>query len=251
MKEKIKKFALELGVDDIGFANVRDYKSPSSPPVKDLFENGKSLIVLAFQELDNCDSESKQLMFAGRTAQGEFSKSCSYRLARFLQKEFKAKVLFIPFSTPFDLSKGPVGDISLRHAAVAAGLGNFGRHNLVIHPTMGSRVFFTALLTDLEMESDPPIREKICLDCDVCVANCPAQALEQEGKTDVLRCIKHSQPYGVMSNIQFWHKFIDSTPEEQKELFKSLDYRYLYQANSLGMQYYCFNCLKSCPIGRD
>jgi len=61
----------------------------------------------------------------------------------FLGKEFKAKAMTVPPSYPLQMSyetKGTLGDVSLRHAAIAAGLGNFGRHNLVIHPKIGTRV---------------------------------------------------------------------------------------------------------------
>jgi hypothetical protein len=39
-------------------------------------------------------------------------------------------------------------------------------------------------------------------------------------------------------------------PEEQKQLFLDEKYRRIKQAHALGMQYYCFNCLKSCPVGQ-
>jgi epoxyqueuosine reductase QueG len=34
IKEKIKSYAEEMGVDDIGFASVENYKSPNSIPIK-------------------------------------------------------------------------------------------------------------------------------------------------------------------------------------------------------------------------
>lgn len=40
--------------------------------------------------------------------------------------------------------------------AVAAGLGNFGIHNLVLHPEMGSKMVFTAITTDLDIRDDTP-----------------------------------------------------------------------------------------------
>jgi epoxyqueuosine reductase QueG len=102
----------------------------------------------------------------------EFVRSSNYKLARFLDREFQAKAMTVPPSYPLHMSyetKGTVGDVSLRHAAVAAGLGNFGRNNLVIHPKMGSRVVFSAVITDLELPSDPAVTEKLCTDCMACV----------------------------------------------------------------------------------
>jgi epoxyqueuosine reductase QueG len=52
------------------------------------------------------------------------------------------------FTTP---QKIGVGEVSLRHAAISAGLGAFGQHNLVAHPKFGTRVIFAAVLTKLEI----------------------------------------------------------------------------------------------------
>jgi len=253
MKEKIKKFAMDLEIDDVGIANVKDYKSPKSPDIQTILPGAKSLVVLAYKELSNCESENMQIAMGGRLDEIEFARSCNYRLARFVDREFKAKAMTTPPSYPLYMSyetKGTIADVSLRHAAVAAGLGNFGRHNLVIHPKMGSRVVFTAVLTDLDLPSDPVITEKLCTDCNVCVENCPAKALDEEGKTDDLKCLRNSQPYGIGSAIRFWTKFAESTIEEQKKMVKDVNFWRLYQAGFIGFQYFCFNCITSCPIGQ-
>ena len=41
----------EVGVDDIGFASINNYKSPNTPPIKDIYPKAKTIIVLAFQKL--------------------------------------------------------------------------------------------------------------------------------------------------------------------------------------------------------
>ncbi len=253
MKTKIKEFGLSLGIDDVGIAAVRDYKSPRSPDLQTIFPGAKSFIVLAYKEPSNCESENMQIAMAGRLDIMEFSRSSNYRMARFLEKEFKAKAMTVPPSYPLYMSyetRGTVGDFSLRHAAVAAGLGNFGRHNLVIHPRMGTRVVFTAVMTNLELPSDPPVTEKLCTDCDICVGQCPAHALDEAGKTDDMKCLKNSQPYGIGSVIRFWTKFTESTPEEQKKMVRDVNFWRLYQAGFIGFQYFCFNCMKSCPVGQ-
>jgi len=253
MKQKIKEFVLSLGIDDVGIASVKDYKSPKSPDLQSIFPGAKSLVVLAYKELSNCESENMQIATGKRLDTLEFARSSNYRVARFLERECKAKAMTVPPSYPLHMSyetKGTVGDISLRHSAIAAGLGNFGRHNLVIHPTIGSRVVFTAVITNLELSSDPPVTEKLCTDCNVCVDHCPAHALDEEGKTDDMKCLRSSQPYGIGSAIRFWIKFAESPIEEQKKMVKDVNFWRLYQAGFIGFQYFCFNCIKSCPIGQ-
>jgi epoxyqueuosine reductase len=253
MKEKIKEFVLGMGVDDVGILAVKDYKSLKSPDLQSIFPGAKSLVILAYKSLSNLESENMQIAMGGRLDELEFARSCNYRMARFLEREFQAKAMTVPPSYPLYMSyetKGTVGDVSLRHAAVAAGLGSFGRHNLVIHPKMGTRVLFTAVIANLDLPSDPPASEKLCTDCNACVENCPAGALNEEGKTDEMKCLKNSQPYGIGSAIRFWTKFAESPAEEQKKMVKDVNFWRLYQAGFIGFQYFCFNCIKSCPVGQ-
>jgi len=136
-------------------------------------------------------------------------------------------------------------------AAVAAGLGAFGRHNLVIHPELGTRVIFSAVLTDLDLSSDEAVTEDFCVHCDACVAACPGDALAEEGHTDVMRCIRNSQPYGIGGAIRFWAEYGAASPDERKALLRDPRYWRLYQAGFIGFQYFCFRCLAACPVGRS
>jgi epoxyqueuosine reductase len=252
MKDEIENFAKEIGVDDIGFASVNNYKSPNTPSIKDIYPKAKTIIVLAFQQLDNFESNNEQIASVGNKLTTEFANSCTYKIARFIKQKFKAKVISIPVLTPVnrDTKTGlPYADVSLRHSAVAAGLGSFGRHNLVIHPILGTKVIFTAIITDLDIKPDTPVEENLCNDCNVCVNQCPVNALAREGKTDVMKCMVNSQPYGSIGNLEFWTKFAESTPEKQKNMVKDKKFKKIYDAMTLSTQYVCFNCIKKCPLG--
>lgn len=208
---------------------------------------------MALKEPSSCDSSNMQVAMSGRMDVMEFSRSCNYRMNRFLEREFDATAMATPISYPLEMSvetMGSIGDVSLRHAAIAAGLGSFGRHNLVIHPKLGTRAIFTAVLTDLEIPSDPRCTEDLCIHCDVCVEQCPAGALDEEGKTEVSKCLRNSQPYGIGSSIRFWSKFADAAPEEKKNMVKDVNFWRMYQAGFIGFQYFCWNCMKSCPVGK-
>jgi len=250
-KEKIRKYIMDLGVDDVGFAKVEDYNSPKSYAIETFLPGAKTIISLVFQELDTCESPSVTIAMNGRLDMNYFQRSCSYQINRFLKREFQAKVVDMPYASPMELHKDrmALGDFSQRHAAVAAGMGTIGRHNLVIHPRFGTRIGLTALITNLELEPDAKIDQDLCIHCDLCVKNCPGAALDEAGKTDIAKCIKNSQPYGLRTSVGFWQQFAGSSQEEQKKMFADEKYWRLQQANSIGMQYYCFNCLKCCPVG--
>lgn len=251
MEKEIRDFILGQGVDDVGFARAGDYHSPKSDEVVKFLPGAKAIVVLAFRVLSSCESPSWSAALNGYMDLGAFARSASYRTARFLESRYGAKVAGLPIAYPFEFrhDRRAVAEFSQRHAAVAAGLGTFGRHNLVVHPRFGTRVNFASIITDLELEPTPPSGEDFCLHCDLCVESCPGRALDEEGRTDVMKCMKNSQPYGLGADIGFWSEFAAGTPAEQQELLRSERYARLHQAAHLGNQYMCFNCMKSCPVG--
>ena len=89
-----------MGVDDVGIAAVTDYKSPRSPDLRSIFPEAKSLVVLAYKELPNCESENMQIATGGRLDILEFARSCNYKLSRFLDRELKVKAMTVPASYP-------------------------------------------------------------------------------------------------------------------------------------------------------
>ncbi|KAF0220286.1 MAG: 4Fe-4S ferredoxin iron-sulfur binding domain [Geobacteraceae bacterium] len=253
MKEIIRGLVQGWGVDDVGFASVCDYRSPNSPAIESLFPGARTMIVMAFQELAACESPSPQMAMNARLDLMEFSRSTCYRLARFVEGKLGSPAMTVPVAYPMDYStpeKIGVAEVSLRHAAVVAGLGTFGRHNLVVHPRFGTRVIFAAVLTKLDLAPDLPVRKSPCTDCGLCVSNCPAGALDKAGKTDVTKCLRNSQPYGMGGSIAFWSRFGAATSEEQKTMLRSPEYMSLYQSAFIGYQYFCFRCFAACPIGR-
>ncbi len=67
--------------------------------------------------------------------------------------------------------------------AVAAGLGQLGKHGSMISKEYGSNFRLAAVLTDLPMAVDEPVDvgvEDLCLTCRRCVIDCPPDALSNE-----------------------------------------------------------------------
>jgi epoxyqueuosine reductase QueG len=70
------------------------------------------------------------------------------------------------------------GMFSQRHAAVRAGLGEFGFNNVVVTPRYGPRIRFNSVITTAPLAPSPLLQAKTCLgaDCNICVDECPAGA---------------------------------------------------------------------------
>jgi len=66
------------------------------------------------------------------------------------------------------------------NTAVRAGLGVKGKNGLLINPEFGSWVFIGEIVTTLKLEPSPPAVIR-CIDCGICIKNCPTGALSKNG----------------------------------------------------------------------
>jgi len=93
------------------------------------------------------------------------------------------------------------GNLSYRHMAVDAGLGELGVNNLLLTPEHGPRVRMVALITDADLETGTPLEDKLCKPekCGfACVRACPAGALKEDGSgTDKPACLKYYLKLGT------------------------------------------------------
>lgn len=72
--------------------------------------------------------------------------------------------------------------------ALAAGLGEYGRHGMVITPEFGPRLRFGKIFTDMPLAHDRPISfgvNEFCEQCDRCAGACPARAIPHDGPVSV------------------------------------------------------------------
>ncbi|MDR0521021.1 MAG: tRNA epoxyqueuosine(34) reductase QueG [Planctomycetaceae bacterium] len=77
--------------------------------------------------------------------------------------------------------------------AADAGLGNFGKNTLIIHPKYGSKMFLSAFLSTERLEPVPlpPGPFDLCGDCRVCLDACPTGALVAPYVLDSRRCLSY------------------------------------------------------------
>lgn len=72
--------------------------------------------------------------------------------------------------------------------AIKAGLGEYGRHGMVITPEFGAGLRFGKIFTDLPLAHDRPHHfgvKEFCQGCDRCAQACPAQAIPHGGPVSV------------------------------------------------------------------
>jgi epoxyqueuosine reductase len=81
------------------------------------------------------------------------------------------------------------GPLVERDAAIRAGLGFRGKNTNLL-TSIGSFVFLGALLTDVELDFDSPVR-KDCGSCRLCIDACPTDALDEAYHLAAERCIAY------------------------------------------------------------
>ena len=82
---------------------------------------------------------------------------------------------------------GPMLD---RAAAARSGLGWFGKSTNILTPSHGSWVLLGQVITDLDLEPDPPL-QKTCGACVRCIDDCPTGAIVAPYVVDNERCISY------------------------------------------------------------
>ena len=76
--------------------------------------------------------------------------------------------------------------------AIDAGMGELGRHGLMITKELGSCLKLGTVTTDLSLTHDPPVDigvDEFCQDCKICAESCPSGAIPY-GKKKVVRGVE-------------------------------------------------------------
>lgn len=189
LKASIKEIAIKNGMDLCGIASVDRFEgAPAGTHPQKLLTNCKSVIVIAKKLLDGIVQANMRAFEDDRWdlkgLWGTYGYSmlpnfhltfACYAIANFIEGVYGEVAM--------PLSTGPMtngNQMSIRHAAVAAGLGEFGWLSIVLTPEFGPRQRFGVILTSLEIEPDPMYSgEKLCdpTVCTICTDICPTNAL--------------------------------------------------------------------------
>ncbi len=229
LKQSLLEKCREMEIPLVGVANVGRWESPPFQPwmpeafyPQSIYPEARSVVVIGLPVTLPVLESAPSIHYA------ELYKTLNllldqytYRLAAFLTERGHPS-MFIPrdgYGSADVLRDNPVAFFSHRHAALLAGLGNFGVNNALLTRQFGPRVRFGSLFTTAELPPDPLLEEELCTRCMQCVYACPAGALDEsgypEGLTDKAACTAH--------NIALGRRYISP----------------------------CGICIKVCPVGED
>jgi len=112
--------------------------------------------------------------------------------------------------------------ISYKKAGVLAGLGAFGKSQLLIHPEWGPWIWLKGVVTDAPLPPGAPIDFSPCDGCSLCIRACPTGALTEGG-------FNRADCEGLVSAVD-----LPRSPARR--------------ISPLG-RISCEECLRACPIG--
>jgi len=91
--------------------------------------------------------------------------------------------------------------LSHREIAYKAGLGWWGRNNLLVTEQYGSQIRLVTILTELDLEPDLPT-EQDCGECYACLNACPAGAITEDcTKFNLTACAAQVNEFAHMNHI--------------------------------------------------
>ena len=244
LTDEVKQFALDQGMDLAGIASTETltaltperYNRPN-----EILAECRSSIVVALRWSDPLVDGLPELramysrmmiMMNNQIDQGLL------RISRFLtEKGFLA--LPVHASDPYDLS-ALKGILSHKHAAVQAGLGEFGLSNLLLTPQFGPRQRFGQILTDAELIPDKPLNTNLCEntvpECHfACINICPKGVIPND----------YARDHGVMKSVVWRGVNID------KAGCSYYQDRGLPHMGRNGYTFRCGLCINACPVGSE
>jgi len=193
----IEAAALGLGFDLFGVADVTALRDAFllEPATRARFARAVSLgKALGHAVLDDIVDRPTALYFHHYRQTNAFLDRGALLVADAIQKRGYA-ALPIAASQIVDW-EGQRAHVSHKHVGRAAGLGWFGRNNLLVNPEHGSRFRLVTVLTDMPLVAAAPLGRD-CGDCRACAAACPAAAIK-----DAREAFDHRACYETLKDFR-------------------------------------------------
>lgn len=194
--EYLKKFAIENGADFVGIASPDRFDgAPEGHHPVDLLKEVRSIIVCG-------NVVSTGALLSSRTLYHKVVEmtylqldQIALKISREVEKNGGLAVQ-ISTHTPYyyweEERQYGRGELSIKHAAVAAGLGKIGKSSIFISNEYGILTRLVCILTNIELVPDLLTDWEPCSeDCNLCLDSCPVNAIKQDYICEQALCRKN------------------------------------------------------------
>jgi epoxyqueuosine reductase len=261
--QSVKKMLHDEGIDMVGIADASTLLCAKPPrPATALMPTARSVIVMAVaHSLGAVYAPGIRLWTRNKMQTSRLLDAAAEKLSRLLERN---GYLSLPVSAdkpveihkinPDNGKKFPhtkvIGHLSLKHAAVSAGMGQIGRSNLLLTERFGPHQRLGGIITEAELRPDSFRDLKLCINsCNKCETSCPVGAL-REGKYDVDPCFN----YWTYGFDRLPPRKLREVPGYIKMLMRHLKRRDLvieYGQTMITDVDFCIECMKACPVGSE
>jgi len=193
MKEQIRELVLSFGADLCGFASTdRFHNAPLGFNPVDIYPDCKSVISFAVALPQGLTKVDSRLIYGYYNEKSCFEVDMiAFKSAKMIEEKFSCIAVPIPCDGPYEYwdeeNKEGRGLLSMRNAAIQAGLGSLGKNTLFMCKRYGNMVTLGAILTNMVLISDK-IAESICISsCNKCIEACPVTAIHN-GSVNQMPC---------------------------------------------------------------
>jgi epoxyqueuosine reductase len=261
--ESIKNMILAEGIDLIGITRADDLllAHPARPAVS-LMPTARSVIVMAVpHSLGAVYAPDLKLWTRNKMQTSRLLDQVAEKVGRYIER---GGFLSLPVSAdkPVEIHKRDpqtgkelvhtkvLGQLSLKHAAISAGLGAMGRSNLLITEQFGPHVRLGAVITELPLEPDIPAAYDPCPDgCRECESACPVGALK-DGRYVVDPCF-HYWTWGFEKvppkKLKDWPAYVKMLVMHNRRR----DFMVEFGQTMITDVDNCIACMKACPMGSE
>jgi len=167
LTEEVKRFAKSRRADLVSIASIeRLAKAPKDHKPQEYLPSAEAIVSIAlrlnYASIENLPKSRREYTLNYHIVNRRLG-DIAYEISRFLEDHnYEA----IPFVVGSD-QKTLFGDISHKHVAFAAGLGEFGMNNLLLTPKYGPRVRFASVLTNAPLNPDSLFEGSLCDECGI------------------------------------------------------------------------------------
>lgn len=259
--DTIKEMLYDEGIDMVGIADAANLICALPPrPATALMPTARSVIVMAVaHSMGAVYAPHIKLWTRNKMQTSRILDSACEKLSRRLERN---GFLSLPISAdkPVEIHKinadtgkkflhtKVVGHLSLKHAAVSAGMGQIGKSNLLLTEQFGPHQRLAAIITEAELETDPVQKHSLCIEtCTKCETACPVGAINDSG-------------YDVDPCFNYWTYGFDRLPPRRfKDIprylkmlarhWKHRDFIIEFGQTMITDVDFCMACMKACPVG--
>ncbi|MEW6351050.1 MAG: 4Fe-4S double cluster binding domain-containing protein [Thermodesulfobacteriota bacterium] len=227
-------------VDAVGFAPVNRFdEAPEAHHPSHICKEARTVIVFGRavpRGMLHSPDYSGYIMHRAYHSAYPYLDEIALTLSNRIEDQGRYLAVPVPSYAPMVFQgREPWGILSLKHAAVNAGLGSFGRNGLMHSPRFGTLLRLGAVITSAELPGDPMNTQSPCPDkCSACVKACPNKAFLDDGTFQKMTCLAKTIKHAI-------YPLAFQTPEGLKQIERVV--------NTAGYNYWldCHRCLKVCP----